>query len=61
MWQKGCCVLVQMELMLFTRGNKGHKANKRCLGTLFNGCPLCCSYEQPSNLVFVQFDLFCSA
>jgi len=24
-------------------GYKGHNANKRCLGALFNGCPLCCS------------------
>jgi hypothetical protein len=29
--------------VFFFGGNKGHKTNKRCLGALFNGCPLCCS------------------
>ncbi len=28
---------------IFWRGNKSHKANKRTLGTIFNGCTLCCS------------------
>ncbi len=26
---------------VFQRGNRCHKVNKGCLGTLFNGCPLC--------------------
>ncbi len=30
---------------VFQGGNMCHKANKGCLGTLFNGCPLCGSLD----------------
>lgn len=30
---------------VFQGGNMCHKANKECLGTLYNGCPLCGSLD----------------
>ncbi len=30
---------------VFQGGNMCHKANKECLGTFFNGCPLCGSLD----------------